>query len=199
MNLTGERLQNLIVLTLTLVSMLTQHGIGWAAGSEFPLGGESVSPSSVVVLPKVEPMERTWHDIALYENGRMQGKVVNRAGVAVAFVPIILQRSGVLVAQMETDRDGTFRIENLRGGVYALQAGNAKRLYRVWAPGTAPPAANPSALVIVNEEIIRGQLARDRFPYGTVQPSIEAWAWGAAIAAGVYVPLYTGRDRNPGS
>ena len=197
MNLTGERLQNLIV--LTLVSMLTQQGIGWAAGSESPPRSESVSPSSVVALPQVESMEQTWHDIALYENGQMQGKVVNRAGVAVAFVPIILHQSGALVAQMETDRDGMFRIENLRGGVYALQAGNAKRLYRVWAPGTAPPAADRSALVIVNEEITRGQFARDRFPYGTVQPSIEAWAWGAAIAAGVFVPLYTGRDRNPGS
>ena len=65
--------------------------------------------------------------------------------------------SGAFKHRVLTDRNGRFRVRDLRGGSYAVSVDRSTRVLRVWKAGTAPPNTRPSALVVSNDLVMRGQ------------------------------------------
>ena len=54
---------------------------------------------------------------------------------------VTIQRCGSPIASAVTDDNGYFTIRGLQPGVYEIQSAGGVGLFRLWAPGTAPPAA----------------------------------------------------------
>ena len=133
-------------------------------------------------------------DVALAPGGVLAGQVVDENGVAQAGVPVVVQQGQQLVVQTSTDEQGKFYAQGLRGGQHQIVTPAGPVAYRFWAANTAPPAAQPTALVVANHDVVRGQM-----PYGPggawlgwvrAHPYITAGVIGAAIA----IPLAVADD-----
>lgn len=96
-------------------------------------------------------------DVALAQGGLFSGKVVNAQGAPLAKTAVSLQQAGVEVASTATNEEGVFAVQGLRGGLYQVVSEGGQVSYRLWAPNTAPPAANQSALIVTGQEILNGQ------------------------------------------
>jgi exosome complex RNA-binding protein Csl4 len=95
-------------------------------------------------------------DVAL-QGGVLVGQVSDSNGVAQAAVPVSLQTvQGDEVFATVTDQQGIFHVQNVRPGVYQIVTPQARRLYRLWASGTAPMSAKPAAMVV--GDTVRGSL-----------------------------------------
>lgn len=112
-------------------------------------------PQSVLAAPaSLGPAPR---DIALRTGGVMVGQVVDVQGKALADSEVAMYFGQAEVVRTKTDANGVFAAKGLRGGEYTVVAGGGQVAYRLWAPGTAPPAASNGALVITGDEVINGQ------------------------------------------
>lgn len=96
-------------------------------------------------------------DVSLYQGGVFLGQVVNRQGKAKAGVEVVLSQKSAVVAVAKTDAKGRFVVRGVRAGVYQVQVDKSAAVYRLWAPNTAPPAANTAALVVSDSSIALGQ------------------------------------------
>lgn len=85
------------------------------------------------------------------------GRVLDQQGAPQANTPVILLARGEKLAETRTDQNGSFTFANLRGGVYQVVSTGAVGVYRVWMPGTAPPSAQSSALIVAGQDLVRGQ------------------------------------------
>jgi hypothetical protein len=153
------------VVVLACVGMLMPRA-AWAAGQR-PAGNEQ----RVV-------------DVALDAGGLFQGQVVDPDNVATVACEVVLLRNGQEVARTTTDREGRFSVSGLRGGVYQVMAGGGGGVYRLWAPGTAPPSAGSSALVIAGD-VVRGQWASGHMIHLITNP----WVVSGAVATGAGLAL----------
>jgi len=88
-------------------------------------------------------------------------------------------------------------VTGLRSGIYQVVAADGQALYRVWAPGMAPPGARQGALVVAGEELMRGQFSPS-FPFGGFGGLglgglggvfSSPWLTAAAVAASVGAPV----------
>jgi len=118
------------------------------------------------------------------------GHVLDQQGVPQAGVPVVLYGSGQKLGEAKTDGRGFFAFSNLRGGVYQVMAGESVMAFRAWAPGTAPPAAQPAALVVTGQDLVRGQCSPlrqmcGRLPFWLSHPCVIA----GLIATAVVVPV----------
>lgn len=86
-------------------------------------------------------------DVALRDGGILHGQVVNLQGTGQVGMPVFVKAQGHNVATTVTAADGTFNVQGLRGGVYQVAAARGQGIYRVWAAGTAPPAAQDTAVI----------------------------------------------------
>ena len=86
-------------------------------------------------------------DIALADGGTLHGRVIDLQGSNVAGIPVSLQTQDRDVVSTTTVADGRFSMQGLQGGVYHVAAGQGQGAYRLWSPGTAPPAAHNDAIV----------------------------------------------------
>jgi len=99
-------------------------------------------------------------DVTLHDGPQgnvLIGQVQDQQGVAQASIPVALYGSGKKLAEAQTDRNGYFAFSGLRGGVYQVTAAEGAGAYRAWTPGTAPPSAQPGALVVSGTDLARGQ------------------------------------------
>ncbi len=96
-------------------------------------------------------------DVALHENGVVLGQVVDGQGVAVAMTPVAISSGGKEIARTQTDSTGKFSVSGLKGGVYQVAAAGQQGVYRLWAPRTAPPAAQQGLMVVSQGNLVRGQ------------------------------------------
>ena len=96
-------------------------------------------------------------DLALGAGGLLQGQVVNRDGLPERGATVSLLRDGETVATVKTDAEGTFAINGISGGVFAITSGKAIGIVRAWTPGTAPPAASRGVLLVPTDLTARGQ------------------------------------------
>jgi len=103
------------------------------------------------------PGSMTIVDVQLRSGGVLLGQVIDANGVPLAAREVTLRQSGRVAATATTDAGGYFFARNLRGGVYEIVAGEARGLFRLWAPNTAPPSANTGALVVAGGQPVRGQ------------------------------------------
>ncbi len=119
-------------------------------------------------------------DIALREGGLLVGQIVTTEGTAAAKVSVSLQQDGTELVRTATDANGLYAIKGLRGGVYHVVSGKTVDTYRLWAPGTAPPAAKDAAMLVEGGAVVRGELGSlIRNP----------WVLTAIIATAIAVPI----------
>lgn len=122
-------------------------------------------------------------DVALHEGGRLFGQVVDAQGIPLVRAPVRLRQLDQEVAVTRTDRYGYFQVQGLRGGTYQIVAGPANGVYRLWAPRTAPPAAQPGALVVAGGQQVLGQNGPLGHLFG------NPWIVAGLVATAIAVPV----------
>lgn len=134
-------------------------------------------------------------DVALSDDGVLNGLIVDASGHPQADLPIQIQQFESSVASAVSDAGGAFRCNLQNGGMYLLAAGDQVVLLRCWAPGTAPPHAKDQVVVQAGD-VVRGQISPATC--GLSNPWIIT---GLAVAAIVIpVALHNNRaDRDDGS
>ena len=122
-------------------------------------------------------------DVQLRKGGVLTGQVLDAQGKAQPNMPVAMVRGGKLIAKAKTDSRGQFNVKGLKGGVYRLASLNDAKVYRVWAPTTAPPAAAESVVLVNRGDVVRGQ-------QGAILGMMSnPWVVGAIIATAIAVPV----------
>lgn len=126
-------------------------------------------------------------DVALRDRGRLAGRVMSANGTALAGTPVSVAYRGQAIARTATDTQGRFALIGLRGGVYQISTPGTIRSVRLWAPRTAPPAAEQGiTLVAQPQPVLRGQSID-----GGPGPITKSLVVGGLVATAVAVPLAT--------
>jgi hypothetical protein len=124
--------------------------------------------------------------VALGPGGLLSGRVLDAHGGPAANVPVSLQTfQNQEVASVVSDAHGHFAIQGVHGGIYQLVTSQGPRVYRLWAPGTAPPSAQQGATLMINGDTIRGAAPGGGFKAFITNP----WVIGAAVATAIAVPI----------
>ncbi len=150
--------------------------------------GMLLSPTAMVAAPLAAPSPMVPSDVALGDGGVLVGQVVDAQGVAVAMATVTLADHKQEIAQVRVDQEGKFSVPGLRGGVYRISSRGQDAMYRLWAPHTAPPVAQQGVILVVGDDVIRGQYGTSPGPFASIaqwvadHPLITAAALGAAIA-----------------
>ena len=129
-------------------------------------------------------------DIALRPGGVLVGQIVTAEGTAQAKAPVSLQQNGKELVRTATDANGFYAIKGLRGGVYHVVSRQTVETYRLWSPGTAPPAAKDAALLVEGNGVFRGQLG------GILA---NPWVLTAVIATAIALPIAISNNDPPPS
>lgn len=146
---------------------------------------QAASPSVLTSTRQAESPRVGIRDVALGESGVFHGQVVDVQGQASAATPVLMSRQGEMVARTETDEQGRFAVRGLTGGIYEVQTPVSNSVYRVWSPGTAPPAAISEAVIVPDQDIVRGQ-GRGRQALSWLA---NPWVLAALVAAAIAIPL----------
>lgn len=168
----------------------------WCMGipSASLLNAETILPRSV--------------DVALQGNGVLIGQVVNAEGQAMTGVPVVLTSRGKEVARCQTGKEGVFQVAGLKGGTFEVAAVGIEGSCRVWAPGTAPPAAQQGLLVVAAGDVVRGQHMGGPVRSGRVQGHgggllalmiDHPLVTGAAVGAAIAIPIALSNSGSPSS
>jgi hypothetical protein len=142
-------------------------------------------------------------DVTLHDGPQgnaLTGQVLDQQGAALPNVPVALYGDGQKLAEANTDRDGNFAFNKLRGGVYQMTAAGGVGVYRVWTPGTAPPSAQPGALVVAGTDLARGQChplrhTKGRLMFWLCHPCVIAGVVAAAVA--IPVAIHNAGPKSP--
>ena len=89
-------------------------------------------------------------DVALGEGGTLIGLVMDTEGYAIADIEVVAYQDGRELVRTMTNENGNFAVANLTGGVYQFVAGDGQGVFRLWAPGTAPPGAQQQAVIVIS-------------------------------------------------
>lgn len=154
-----------------------------------------------MVLPQVasaaQPVPQS-NDVALRPGGLVVGRVVDRQGVAQAGAVVSIQQDQLEVVRTTADQNGVFAAQGLRGGPYQILTEHSQGLYRFWAPDTAPPAAQQTAVVVTSPDVVRGQYGNS-FGYGygwldwmRAHPYLTA----GIIASAIAIPVALAADHD---
>ena len=127
-------------------------------------------------------------DVALANGGVLHGQVVNAQGAPVAKVEVRAATQGNFVGTAMTDDQGQFAIADLRGGVYHVGTVQNGYAFRIWDANTAPPVAQPAALIVTGEETVRGGWGKNCCGW-CWQCLTNPWVMGAIVAAAIAIPL----------
>lgn len=138
-----------------------------------PLVAGSSAPTTVAI------------DIALQKDGLLVGQVVDPLGNPVAGAQVTLTAQGKRLAAMKSTPEGYFAFKGLRGGVYQVVTEEGHGVYRVWSPGTAPPAAKKVVLLVSGDNVVRGQEGTPPLKVLMANPLVI----GAVVATAVAVPV----------
>ena len=134
-------------------------------------------------------------DVALQSPGVLHGQLVNAQGAPQAGAEVAAVQEGNAVAVARTDQAGRFMLANLSGGVYELRTQTASGVYRLWAPRTAPPAAQDGVLMVSGENVVRGFGGQNGGLGFLANPLVLAGIVAAAIA----IPLAIANDDDDAS
>ena len=135
-------------------------------------------------------------DVALSDGGLLVGQVVNAQGAAAKNAPVSVYRQGQEIAKARTDDRGYFAVRGLGGGIYQVKAAEGHGLYRLWAPGQAPPAAQKGVLVVAGRDMVRGQgELLGTLGMGLGSPLLIA----GVVAASIAVPVAVHNSERPRS
>ncbi|MCX7427886.1 MAG: carboxypeptidase-like regulatory domain-containing protein [Planctomycetia bacterium] len=122
-------------------------------------------------------------DVGLHEGGLLFGQVVDAQGRPQAQLPVSLVQQDRVVTTATTDKSGYFLMPKVPAGTYRVVAAKTQGVYRLWAPKTAPPAAQPGAMLVVGQGPVRAQ--QGPVGYWLGQP----WVIAGLIAAAIAIPV----------
>ena len=136
-------------------------------------------------------------DIALQPGGVLRGQVLNEQAVAQREAKIAVVYQGKPLTVTETDGEGRFALAGLEPGIYELHLAEGGGAYRVWAPRTAPPAAQESVLLVANGQVVRGAWfgggeagkAAGGGHFGHFGWLANPWVLGGLVALAIALPL----------
>ena len=137
-------------------------------------------------------------DVMLGTGGRLTGQVYDVAGVPAAGVEVALLQYTEAPQLTVSDSAGNFAFDHLAGGTYQLIAGGGSQMVRAWALNTAPPSATASVLVVVGDQVVRGDWTdpgRAAIEWCRAHP----WLTTTAIVTAVAVPLAIAADDDDNS
>jgi len=135
------------------------------------------------------------NDVALQPGGLLSGQVLDAAGIPLTGAAVHLMYAGQPIAEMTTDAQGRFAASGVRGGVYQIVSAGDIQSIRAWAPNTAPPNAQPAALLVAGGAV-RGQV----HPLACLLAN--PWIVVGTVVAAVAIPvaIHQNRtDRQPSS
>ena len=134
-------------------------------------------------------------DTSAQPDGTICGQCVDPRGNAIAEKTLQLLHAGQVVATVQSDRAGHFTFTSPPSGVYLLTDGTSVQSLRIWAPGTAPPAASQNILFVASGPIVAGQVAPLR--YWMANPNVMLAT--AAIAIAVPIIIFNASQDNAAS
>jgi hypothetical protein len=137
----GSRIHWIIVLIAAWSTALPQ--IGQSAGT---------TTGRTNTLPEV-----TARDVVLDDQGLLHGTLTNAQGHPQAATELVIRRGGNLLTTIKSQTDGRFVVRDLRPGLYEINTDRSYGLFRVWTPQSAPPVAQPAALIVQRTSVIRAQ------------------------------------------
>ena len=141
---------------------------------------------ALAATPQVNNAEKAAiTDIALHDGGILVGRVLDRNGESMTRQKISVRQNARLIAETMTDKNGQFIINDLRGGIYQITSERGVGSFRAWAHQTAPPTAHQLALLVEDDQVVRGQFGWLPFPNTTV--SAAEWIAITLGAAGLIV------------
>ncbi|HLA85726.1 MAG TPA: carboxypeptidase-like regulatory domain-containing protein [Thermoguttaceae bacterium] len=123
-------------------------------------------------------------DVALLNGNVLVGQLVNENGTGVANASVLVQQNDKTVVALKTDKQGVFAAKDVPPGVYRLASNDTQGVYRLWAPKTAPPAAQQGALLVQGNGVVRGQAAR-----GLRNMLANPWIVAGIVACAVAIPV----------
>jgi hypothetical protein len=173
---------------------MTTKQASWKIGALMACLGVTATHLALANPPASSPRAAIIRDVALREGGVLHGSVLDGAGRALPDLPVQVRRGDVVVATARTDAQGRFAAANLTGGVHQVTTPNGAAVYRLWTPAAAPPAAAPSALVLPEGGVVRGQAGGMG---AWVAPAVSAAV--IATTAGITVAIAAGDDCPPAS
>lgn len=127
-------------------------------------------------------------DVALGDQGRLAGMVVNGEGQLLANVAVTVKQNGREVGQVKSNAQGQFQIDGVRGGLCQVETSETLSVYRCWTAKAAPPSAAPEVLVVSDTRVARGQR-----PLGEI--FTNPLLIGLIFAAAVAIPLAVHNSR----
>jgi hypothetical protein len=124
-------------------------------------------------------------DVALQPGGVLNGQVLDEQAVAQSHAKIAVVYRGEPLTVTETDQDGRFLLTGLEPGIYELHLAQGGGAYRVWAPRTAPPAAEQSVLLVQDSRVVRG-MHNGHEAFGWLA---NPWVLAGIVALAIALPL----------
>lgn len=129
-----------LVVALSCVGMVTS-----------PMAMASAAPVSAAQVAQAP------RDVSLHQGGVLVGQMLDAQGKAIAGATVQVQAAGKQVASVQTDARGQFQVTGLRGGMHEVATAGQRDVYRLWAPQTAPPAAQQGLMLVSGTDLVRGQ------------------------------------------
>lgn len=136
-------------------------------------------------------------DVRLHANDVFMGQVVTRDYVPVEGRAVALINANRVLGAAKTDARGFFAFRGLENGVYQVAVNEDRMAYRVWTAQTAPPAAHAGALIVVEDDVVRGQ--QEASGHVLKAALNNPFIVGGVIAAAIAVPIavHNARDEGP--
>lgn len=104
-----------------------------------------------------EPVQLRSRDVRLH-SGSLSGVVLNRESHPVPGVVVNLMHGRNVIATATSDDNGNFAVHGLRNGGHVVSTGEEKELVRFWSSDVAPPNASARLIMVVDEQVVRGQM-----------------------------------------
>ncbi|MCA9166305.1 MAG: hypothetical protein KDB23_01495 [Planctomycetales bacterium] len=153
-----------------------------------PLIAVSAEPLPVQQVPEVT-------DIAISEQGRLPGRLLNELGQPVAGAELTLWKQGKLTSRCTTDKTGRFEFQVAKGGVHQLSTPHNVQVLRLWQVAAAPPVAKRD-LLVVDGDVLRAQGQSGQPGIGSgvydgrlFQTLTSPWVFAGVIGAGIAIPI----------
>lgn len=135
------------LVTLSCLGLLMGQLPAWAFGPAQP------EQQPVPAARPASPIT----DVTLDDTGQFLGQIVDAQGQPRGGVLVVLRQGHREVARTLTDTQGQFAVVNVPAGLYQLDVGSTRAVYRVWTAETAPPHASQQAVLVAETEpLVRG-------------------------------------------
>ncbi len=128
-------------------------------------------------------------DVELSPEGELHAVICDEQGRPRAGVPVLLAVGTQSVATTKTDSAGVATFERIRPGTYELKGPGWNRSCRVWAHGTAPPAARSAVVVERHPVTVRGQIGPPLLGDSTGLLGLSPLLTLGVIAAAIAIPV----------